>query len=189
MIYKVTSAGAARSISRYLLLALSIAGCLLRSGWMDAAGCKTAADTTHFIQAVRPFTSIEQSTVQSVDQVDRSTGLVWVRVTNCEHPDWPAHLVLSPGTTPPMIGQIGRHTSEFILPRQPQPVVRAGQTVRLWCADDMFHFEVDAIAEETKGAGDRIRVRLSQAATSYNQEPARHLVGVVRDRGSVELVQ
>ena len=189
MIYKVTSAGAVRSLSRYLLLALSIASCLLLSARMDAASCKTAADTAQFVKAALPLTSIKQSTAEYVDHVDRSTGLTWVRVTNCEHLDWPAHLVSSSGTAPLMIEQIGRQGGGFVMPHESHPVVRAGETVRLWCADDVLHVEVDAVAEETKQAGDRIRVRLPQGATSYNQEPSRHLVGIVRDSGSVELIR
>jgi hypothetical protein len=185
MIYKVTSASAARSISRYVLLALSIASCLLLSARMDASSCKTAADASHLVKAVLPLTSIEQSTTKIVD---RSTGLTWVRVTNCEHLDWPAHLVLSPGSVNVATERIGRPGDVAPL-YESKPVVRTGDTVRLWSADDVLHVEVDAIAEETKETGDRIRIRLPQGSTSYSQEPARHFVGVVRGRGSVELIR
>lgn len=113
---------------------------------------------------------------------DLELRTAWSVVVNCGHPEWPARMLLVPA------GSITPSKE----PLQPNllvvQVVRAGETVKVWRHDSIFRIEMTGVAEAGGEVGKKISVRLLQRGTSA-QEQVTRVVGIVREAGSVEMVQ
>jgi hypothetical protein len=145
----------------------------------------TCPATTQVSQADSAANSPDKNIQSNAIVIDRRSGARWATVLDCNHPGWPARMVLLPASSSPLTAE-GR---EVAVAFRPHSFVRVGERVKLWSSDDLLRIEVDGVAEETKEEGQRIRVRLTQHMGSYGQSPERQLMGVVRGRGDVELVR
>jgi hypothetical protein len=165
---------------KYLFALLSVMTGWLRPTQLSAASCPTVVRAAY--SASKTSSVIPQRLNALV--VDGEAGAKWTTVTDCNHPEWPAHFVLLPvgSAVADPVRQIG------VAYRQ-RAFIWAGERIKLWSADDLLRIEVDGIAEETKEEGQRIRVRLLQHFGSYGQSPERQLMGIVRGDGDVELVR
>ncbi|GGH14706.1 flagella basal body P-ring formation protein FlgA [Silvibacterium dinghuense] len=104
---------------------------------------------------------------------DATTRRDWLRMRDCAHPEWPAHLQLDP------IGQRLKEPLGYAEAKAlPAPiVVKAGMPVTVW-QDGTAHIRLSGVAAQSAPIGGEIVVRLGSGWL---------LRGVVRGPGSVEL--
>ena len=108
----------------------------------------------------------------------------WAVLVDCDHPEWPARMVLLGKDATEVKPQV-RQVSAV---RAVAMVVRVGETVRVWERDGMTSIETTGIAEQSGAAGKRIEVRLLRSG--MNSEDRERLVeGVIAGPGSVEIHQ
>ena len=106
----------------------------------------------------------------------------WAMVARCGHPEWPE--VGLPTRMSSLTSKREEGTMLIGVVNVPF-VVRAGDTVRLWCRENELRIEVAAVAEESGGVGKSIRVRLVRAGMEGQIE--QQMVGVVRGPADVEM--
>lgn len=109
----------------------------------------------------------------------------WVLVVSCNHPEWPA--IEMPLPTMQMQRAVVRESASLALRASP-PVVRAGDAVELWSRQGDLRIEMAAVAEQSGGIGETVRVRLMQRQT-LGAQPEREFVAVVRGPRDVEMEQ
>jgi hypothetical protein len=106
----------------------------------------------------------------------------WLKTLDCDHPERPAQAtrdasrVMPPSENDSRLSEPTGKTS---------PVVRAGETVRLWSEERNVRIEVAGTAEESGAVGDTIRVRLTQNASAATKP---QVLGLVRGAGNVEML-
>ncbi len=134
---------------------------------------------------------------------DALLGVRWAMVEQCGHPERPWQTVVMGNNAQAKTLNVAAvipsarvdvfqnaTAQEMQLPL----MVRAGQTVVLWSADEMVHVALRATAEENGRAGQQIWLRLEVMGEGQNgSEPNvaggwKRRRGVVRGAGSVELV-
>lgn len=103
----------------------------------------------------------------------------WVMVMRCGHPEWPE--IALPTR---LSSRALNHETEKTLVRTVAPVVGAGDKVRLWEREDALQIETVAVAEDSCGMGERIRVRLAWPGMESQE---RQMFGVVRGTADVEM--
>ena len=108
----------------------------------------------------------------------------WALVGVCEHPDWPAvAMPMSALESEPHTTQ-SQEVHQAAL--QTEPVVRAGDAVQLWSRQNDLRIEAAAIAEQSGGLGQIVRVRLMQRKT-LGQQVEEEFSGIVRGPHDVEM--
>lgn len=117
-------------------------------------------------------------------QLDLVLSQRWAMIATCEHPDWPAFALPVSGTKLPIVPQEANRL--VIRDSRSVPVVRAGESIRLWGQDDLLRIDVAGIAEEDGGLDKTIRVRLVQRNTDGQSIP-QQLIGIVRGPSNVEI--
>ena len=124
----------------------------------------------------------------------------WAVVERCEHPELPAVAVLTklpgPFTVSPVevasqrLDLVAGETASasVIRANSAVSVVKTGDMVRLWKADERAHIELVGTAEENGVVGARVRVRLATPKEADGQmAPPQFLAGVVRGPADVEI--
>jgi Chaperone for flagella basal body P-ring formation len=117
-------------------------------------------------------------------RLDPILGQRWAMIATCEHPDWPAFALPVSGTELPIVPQEAKRV--VIRDSKSVPVVRAGETIRLWGQEDLLRIDMAGIAEEDGGLGKTIRVRLAHRNTDGQSIP-QQLAGIVRGPSNVEI--
>lgn len=112
----------------------------------------------------------------------------WAQIANCAHPEWPAveMLVHGPKMAAPAVQRIAPLHVEASL--SASPIVRAGDAVQLWIQQGNLRIEAAAIAEQSAGMGQTVRVRLMQRKT-LGQQKEEEFRAVVRGPHDVEIEQ
>ncbi len=120
-------------------------------------------------------------------RIDAALGGVWALLEECAHPERPLHAVM---VRMEIIGgpagiAAARNSSAGVMAFSPlldAPLVRAGETVRLWQNSSVVRMELLARAEQAGRAGDQIWLRSD--AGGFVQR----MRGIVRAAGSVEML-
>jgi len=108
----------------------------------------------------------------------------WALVGVCDHPDWPAMVMpMSDLESEPHTTQSQEVHQEAL---RAEPVVRAGDAVQLWSRQGDLRIEAAAIAEQSGGLGQVVRVRLMQRKT-LGQQVEEEFSGIVRGPRDVEM--
>jgi hypothetical protein len=118
-------------------------------------------------------------------QPDSVLGQRWAMIANCDHPEWPAFaLPVNRASSPKAPQGEKRSLTESV---RTAPVVRAGETVRLWRQESLLRIEVAGVSEESGDLGKTIRVRLLRRNTDDQSIPEQ-FSGVVRGPSNVEIL-
>ena len=117
-------------------------------------------------------------------QPDSVLGQRWAMIVSCSHPEWPALALPANGASSPKTPQGAEHS---LTENARVPVVRAGETVRLWRQENLLRIEVLGVSEESGGLGKTIRVRLFCRNTDYQSVPE-EFSGVIRGPSNVEIL-
>jgi hypothetical protein len=120
----------------------------------------------------------------STIKLDPVLGLRWAMIANCAHPEWPAFAVSANATSLIPVRQTPQPSPANSA--KAVPVVRAGESVRLWWQGNLCRFDVAAVSEENGGLGKTIRVRLLHRATEEQSAP-QQFFGIVRGPSDVEM--
>jgi|GEM_PF-1287746 len=139
---------------------------------------------------------------------DPLLNIDWVEVEDCAHPErpWRTVAVHDAGALADVVtgGGVGKGPSNvtsgtvsvgqqrtFSASRlNQQPVlVRVGQNVMLWSNADKVRINLQAVAEQSGRAGDTIWLHLNVMSASGGTGGWQRCKGIVRDAGSVEMVQ
>ncbi len=121
---------------------------------------------------------------------DAVLGMNWAAVERCGHPGWPALAMASKMTPPPAPNEIaairagGRMPGGGLVERR-APLVRIGETVRLWQEDRNVRLQLPAVSEEDGAVGDRVRLHVG--ARQAGGDTLRTVYGRVRGTGDVEM--
>ncbi|MEO6815433.1 MAG: flagella basal body P-ring formation protein FlgA [Edaphobacter sp.] len=104
----------------------------------------------------------------------------WATIVSCEHPEWPGVSLRTrdANNTPSGLSAAAHE--------QRSPIIRAGDVVELWRQEDLLRIEVAAVAEQSGGVGETIRVRLVRRPGT-NQAAEEQFNGVIRGREDVEM--
>jgi hypothetical protein len=116
-------------------------------------------------------------------QSDRVLGKRWVMIASCGHPEWPAFALPTNETELSVTPQTA--TNSLAEGTQADPVVRAGEIVRLWRQGALLRIEAAGVSEENGGLGKAIRVRLLRRNT--DDQSVSELSGIVRGPSNVEI--
>ena len=129
----------------------------------------------------------------------------WAVVESCGHPELATMAVLTKlqgpftaarseaAAVPPMavapVAAVGETVSAAVIRANAAIVlVKAGDAVRLWKADERAHIELMGTAEENGVVGAKVRVRLATAKEADGTTgPPQFLAGVVRGPADVEI--
>jgi hypothetical protein len=152
----------------------------------NTVGCEASVSAGASLPA-----DVKTAPTQRLVSVTRDTLLRsrWALLVDCQHPEWPARMMLLPkevdqseaaGTPAPVRSANTQRVAA--------PMVRAGETVRLWRRDAVASLETTGVAEESGDVGRRIRVRLLRRGIDTEETP-KQVAGVVDGAGSVEMVQ
>lgn len=150
------------------------------------AGCaKTPAEAAMGDDAPRSAVSGKGFRVKSMrwDPVLRQR---WALIASCEHPEWPAMELPTHGEETAAASRAGLRYADALL--AVAPVVRAGDAVQLWSRQGYLRIEAAAVAEQSGGLGEHVRVRLMQRKT-LGQQLEEEFSGVVRGPHNVEMQQ
>ena len=108
----------------------------------------------------------------------------WAVLQSADHPELPLLAELTDsGTNVPPAGSAGGTAAPAL--RSTQLVVRSGDRVVLWSADENVRVQMSAVAEAGAAIGDRIQLRVTGAGV--NGDTGWRVSGVVRGPGSVEM--
>jgi Chaperone for flagella basal body P-ring formation len=116
-------------------------------------------------------------------QSDPVLGHSWALIADCKHPEWPVsafQITESRSVLPLKIRQKPRSDTRT------GPVVRAGDTVRLWKQENLLRIEIAGTSEESGDLGKTIRVRLLRHDTD-DQSIQEQFSGIVRGPSDVEM--
>ncbi|WP_213803436.1 flagella basal body P-ring formation protein FlgA [Granulicella sp. dw_53] len=117
---------------------------------------------------------------------DQVLGTKWKIVVDCDHPEWPAHMVKisnGPSSTKQMPNTLQGNPAIADL-----PIVRAGEKVKLWKKNDMVRIETFGFAQESGRKGERIKIR-PEKDSAVGQNSAFFLLGIVQEHGAVEILE
>lgn len=114
----------------------------------------------------------------------------WALIVSCVHPEWPAVELPVSGISTAANGPqpMTEVRAAALLPMTVVPMVRAGDAVELWIRQGDLRIEAAAIAEQSGGVGQSVRVRLMQRKT-LGQQIEREFSGVIRGPREVEMQQ
>ena len=121
---------------------------------------------------------------------DAVLGMNWAAVERCGHPGWPAVAVPSKMAPVPTAAEVaavragGRVLGGGIVERR-APLVRVGETVRLWQQDRNVRLQLAAVSEENGAVGDRVRLRMGDRLAGG--DGPRTVYGMVRGVRDVEM--
>jgi hypothetical protein len=116
---------------------------------------------------------------------DPISGQRWAMISSCDHPERPAFSLLTEGSDSTAHSLL-RKSQIVTDSAQVTPVVRVGDTVRLWRQEAVLRIELAAVAEENGSLGKSIRVRLLRRNTD-DQSTQTEFAGIVRGRLDVEM--
>jgi hypothetical protein len=169
-----------------LLVAGCIAGLAVASTDAIAMGCGSGVSPA--ASALPEVVARPSLRLISVKQ-DSLLNSRWALMVDCEHPEWPARMVLLAGKEDAIEGLkfAAKIQSSSAAGRVPM-MVRAGETVRAWRQDGMASLVTSGVAEQGGAVGQRIQVRLLRNGMD-GQDAEMHVSGVVDGVGSVEIVQ
>ena len=179
--------------------------CKQRSGWLrvmsalavlwtnlyaaspSSVGCEASVSAGASLRA-----NVKTAPKQRLVSVTQDTLLRsrWALLVDCQHPEWPARMMLLPKEvdSSEVAGTVVTVRRARIQRVAAAPMVQAGETVRLWGRDAVASLETTAVAEESGDVGKRIRVRLLRRGIDSEEAP-KQLAGVIDGAGSVEMVQ
>ena len=109
----------------------------------------------------------------------------WVMIGNCSHPEWPTIALKTTGAIP-LRAPLKRRNPSIDSVRQ-TPVVRAGDSIRLWKQEDILRIEVAGVSEGNAGLGQTVLVRLLRSNTGDQLVP-QQFSGIVRGPANVEIL-
>jgi hypothetical protein len=165
-------------------------GCLVVMAALQSAGAvalaavcaRTPAAAARLAGVKTPASSKPEGTGYRVTSVrwDPVMQQSWATIVNCEHPDWPGVSLRTQDAGAPEAGWSDAAHEER------SPVVHAGDVVELWRQEDLLRIQVAAVAEQSGGAGETIRVRLIRRPGT-EQSAEEQMNGVVRGRANVEM--
>jgi hypothetical protein len=143
------------------------------------------------LSSMKPGSSLSQTTegggyrVTSIES-DPISGQKWATMSSCDHPERPAFSLLIEGSDPAAHSLLSE--SQIVTgSAQITPIVRAGDTVRLWRQEATLRIELAAVAEENGSLGKLIRVRLLLRRNTDDQSTQTEFAGIVRGRLDVEM--
>jgi hypothetical protein len=117
-------------------------------------------------------------------QADQVLGRRWAMISRCDHPEWP--VLALPANEASSLPSTREMESAVTSGFRTDPLVRAGDVVRLWKQEGVLRIEVPGISEESGGLGKTIRVRLLRRNTDDLSIP-KQFSGVIRGPLDVEM--
>lgn len=152
---------------------------------VEASGGACASTPEAAVRAFEAGTKLAGAEGYRVASLRRDAvlGMNWAAVERCGHPGWPAIAV--PTTVAPVAAEVtgsGGVLASVVVVRR-APLVRVGETVRLWQEDRNVRLQLPAVSEQNGAAGERIRLHVGQ----QGGETLRTVFGLVRGPGDVEM--
>jgi hypothetical protein len=115
---------------------------------------------------------------------DLVLGRRWLMIASCNHPEWPAFALPTPGGGSVVVPSEAQHILTDNVKKV--PLVRAGDVVRIWRHERLLRIEFAGVSEESGGLGKTIRVRLLRRSTDDQSIPEQ-FSGVIRGPSDVEM--
>lgn len=163
---------------------------MLSMGGLLSAQAACYSTPTAAVDSIRPGSSPSQTTYGGGYQVtsiqrDPLSGQRWAMISSCDHPERPAFSLPAEASDTAEHSSV-QETQTLSDTARATPVVRVGDTVRLWRQEAFLRIEVAARAEESGSLGKLIRLRLLHRSTD-DQSSQTEFTGIVRGRLDVEM--